>query len=74
VFKSIFHSLWWGITTLSTVGYGDAVPVTLGGRVFTGLVPLIGIVIVAVPSGIMASGLTRLIHYEEKERASHTEE
>jgi len=63
VFESIFHSMWWAITTLSTVGYGDAVPVTLGGRMFTGLVLLIGIAIVAVPSGIMASALTRLIHY-----------
>jgi len=61
-FASVFHSLWWAITTLSTVGYGDAVPVTVGGKLFTGVVLLIGIAIVAVPSGLMAAALTRLSH------------
>ena len=68
VFKSVFHSLWWAIATLSTVGYGDAIPVTIGGRIFTGLVLLIGLGIVAVPSGLLASALTRQLQREDQIR------
>lgn len=57
-FGSIFHSLWWAVVTLSTVGYGDAYPVTVGGKVFTALLLIVGVGIVAVPSGLMASALT----------------
>jgi len=61
VFKSIFHSLWWSIVTLSTVGYGDISPITTGGKVFASLVMIIGIGVVAVPSGLIASALTKVI-------------
>ena len=57
-FKSIFHSLWWAVTTLTTVGYGDMFPVTAGGRIFTFFVLTIGLGIVAVPTGLVASALT----------------
>lgn len=57
-FKSIFHSLWWGVTTLTTVGYGDVYPVTLGGRIFTFCILIIGLGIVAIPAGIIASSLS----------------
>lgn len=56
VFKSIPHAMWWGITTLTTVGYGDMVPVTLLGRVIAASTMLIGIAMVAIPAGIIASG------------------
>lgn len=58
-FKSIVHSLWWAVATLSTVGYGDVYPVTLGGKLFTTIVIVVGIGIVAVPSGLMASALNK---------------
>ena len=57
-FKSVFHSLWWAVTTLTTVGYGDIYPITLGGRIFTGFILMIGLGIVALPAGIIASSLT----------------
>ncbi|WFB34879.1 ion transporter [Kiritimatiellota bacterium B12222] len=59
IFASVFHSLWWAICTLSSVGYGDIVPITAGGRVFTFFVLIIGLGVVAVPSGIFASALTQ---------------
>ncbi|MGA0333542.1 MAG: ion transporter [Kiritimatiellia bacterium] len=59
VFKSVFHSMWWAICTLSAVGYGDIIPVTAGGRIFTFFVLIIGLGVVAVPSGIFASALSK---------------
>lgn len=59
-FKSIFHSLWWAVTTLTTVGYGDMYPITAGGRLFTFFVLMIGLGIVAVPTGLVASALSQV--------------
>lgn len=58
-FGSVFHSFWWAIVTLTTVGYGDVYPITLGGRIFTFFVLMIGIGIVTVPAGLMASALSK---------------
>lgn len=57
-FKSVFHSFWWAVTTLTTVGYGDAYPVTLGGKMFTFFALMIGLVFVAVPTGLFASAIS----------------
>lgn len=57
-FSSVFHSLWWAVATLTTVGYGDIYPVTAGGKVFTFIVLMIGLGFVAVPTGLFASALS----------------
>ncbi len=66
-FSSIFDSLWWSIVTLTTVGYGDVYPITLGGRMFTFFILLIGLGIVAIPTGIISSSLTKVVDFEEFE-------
>lgn len=58
-FASVFHCLWWAICTLTTVGYGDVYPITTGGRVFTFLILIIGLGIVAVPTALFASALSK---------------
>ena len=58
VFKSVFHSFWWSVTTLTTAGYGDMVPITSGGKIFSSVILFIGIGIVSVPAGLLASALT----------------
>lgn len=57
LFSSIFHSLWWSVATLTAVGYGDVYPVTVGGKIFTFLILVIGLSVVAVPAGLLASAL-----------------
>ncbi len=57
VFRSIFDCLWWSVATLTTVGYGDIYPITTGGRIFTFTILMIGLGLVAVPTGIVASAL-----------------
>lgn len=56
-YQSIFDCLWWAVATLTTVGYGDIYPVTLGGRLFTFIVLILGLGVVAIPTGIIASSL-----------------
>jgi|TARA_B110000908_G_scaffold146581_1_gene177661 voltage-gated potassium channel len=66
VFKSVFHSGWWSIVTLTTVGYGDVYPITLGGKIFTFFVLMIGIGIVAVPAGLVGTALSKARELEEQ--------
>jgi voltage-gated potassium channel len=64
-FKSIFHSAWWAIVTLTSVGYGDVYPITVGGRIFTFFVLMIGLGIVTVPAGLIASALSKAREIEK---------
>lgn len=66
-FSSIPESLWWAIATFTTVGYGDVYPITTGGRVFTGLVMLVGIGVIAVPAGLVTAALTEATPANDKE-------
>ena len=58
-FASIPQSMWWSVITLTTVGYGDAVPVTVPGRMLAGLIAVLGIGLFALPAGILGSGFVQ---------------
>ncbi len=58
-FPSIPHSVWFSIVSLTAVGYGDVTPITMGGKIFTSLILIIGLAIVAIPTALIVSGLTR---------------
>lgn len=60
-FGSIPNAMWWGIATLTTVGYGDVTPVTGSGKIFGALIMIMGIAMFALPAGILTSGFTREI-------------
>lgn len=68
-FASIFHSGWWAIVTLTTVGYGDVYPITLGGRIFTFFILMVGVGIVTIPAGLVASALTKARQIEDEAKA-----
>lgn len=60
-FPDIPSSLWWGIATLTTVGYGDVFPITPFGRLLGGLIAFLGIGMFALPTGILANGFAEQI-------------
>ncbi|MGR7812901.1 ion transporter [Lacinutrix undariae] len=66
VFTSVIHSGWWAIVTLTTVGYGDVYPITTGGKIFTFFTLLIGVGIVTIPAGLIASALSKARDIEEQ--------
>ena len=55
-FPNIVASMWWAVATLTTVGYGDVVPVTSWGRLLGGIIAILGIGLVALPTAIISSG------------------
>jgi voltage-gated potassium channel len=68
-FTSILASMWWGVETLSTVGYGDIVPVTPLGKFIGGIVAISGIALFALPAGILASGFVAELRKEKEEKS-----
>ena len=60
-FGSIPRSMWWCIITLTTVGYGDAYPVTILGKFLSGFVAIAGIGLIAMPTGILAAAFSEVV-------------
>ena len=56
LFSSIPATLWWSVMTVTTVGYGDMIPITVPGKIFTSLISVMGLAIFALPAGIITAG------------------
>ena len=69
VFSTISNTLWWGVTTLTTVGYGDMYPVTLVGRLIAAILSMLGIGVFAIPSGLIGGAFIDEIRQEREEAA-----
>jgi voltage-gated potassium channel len=63
-FSSIPATMWWGIATITTVGYGDMVPITPLGKFLGGLFAIAGVGLLALPAGILSSGFFESLHKE----------
>jgi voltage-gated potassium channel len=61
-FPDIFSSFWWAVATLTTVGYGDVYPVTAMGKLLSGIIAILGIGLVALPTGIIGSGFIEILN------------
>ena len=68
VFDNAFSGLWWAIATLTTVGYGDIYPVTILGKIISAFLALLGIGLVAVPTGIISAGFSEEVNTNNQER------
>ncbi|MDP5171957.1 MAG: ion transporter [Bacteroidia bacterium] len=73
-FTSIPATMWWGVATLTTVGYGDIYPVTSMGRFLGGIIAILGIGLFALPAGILAAGCSDEISQRRAEEANKLEE
>ena len=61
-FGTIPDAMWWAVVTLTTVGYGDAVPITALGKFIAGLIAIMGLGMLALPVGIIATSFAEVIH------------
>ncbi|XP_059086603.1 potassium voltage-gated channel subfamily KQT member 1-like isoform X12 [Tigriopus californicus] len=67
-FNSFADSLWWGVITLCTVGYGDAVPETWKGKMIASCCALLGISFFALPAGILGSGFALKVQQQQRQK------
>lgn len=73
-FPNIPASLWWGVATLTTVGYGDIYPITALGKLCAAVIAILGIGLVALPSGILVSGfIEEMPHRHQPAAEPHPE-
>ncbi|KAI4823626.1 hypothetical protein KUCAC02_012204 [Chaenocephalus aceratus] len=70
-FETYADALWWGLITLTTIGYGDKVPKTWNGRMLAAAFSMIGVAFFALPAGILGSGFA--LKVQEQHRQKHFE-
>lgn len=73
-FPNIYSAMWWAIATLTTVGYGDVFPVTAMGKILSGVIALLGIGLVALPTGILSGSFVAAINAEKERKKAEEEE
>ena len=68
-FRDFFEALYWATVSLTTIGYGDLVPTTMLGRIVTMVSSIMGVAVIALPSGIVTAGYMKALEDEEKRKA-----
>lgn len=74
VFDNAFSGLWWATATLTTVGYGDIYPITVLGKLLSAFLAILGIGLVAVPTGIISAGFSEELELSKEQEAIDNEE
>ena len=69
LFSSIPSTMWWSVSTLTTVGYGDMVPITAFGKLLSACIAMLGIAMFALPAALLSSGFTE--HIKNQRRKKH---
>lgn len=70
-FINAFSGFWWAVVTLTTVGYGDIYPVTVGGRLLGALIAILGVGMVAIPTSILSAGFIESLNKRTKDAREH---
>jgi len=70
-FQNAFSGLWWAVATLTTVGYGDIYPITVAGKILGAIIAILGIGMVAIPTGILSSGFIEYIDKSDDEEIKY---
>lgn len=65
-FANAFSGLWWAVSTLLTVGYGDVVPITVAGKICGSIMTFLGVGLVAIPTGILSAGFIEQMNEEKR--------
>ena len=73
VFRNAFAALWWALITLTTVGYGDIYPITVLGKILGSIIAILGIGLVAVPTGIISAGFVESMNHEKEQEKESDE-
>lgn len=73
-FSNAFDSLWWAMSALTTVGYGDVYPITVAGKILGIVIAIIGIGMVAVPTGIITAGFSEVLHNKKSKGSNKSSE
>ena len=66
VFKNIGDGIWWTIITFATVGYGDIYPITFLGELLGCIICLVGVTMVAIPTGIISSSFINIVQKKKQ--------
>ncbi len=64
-FENAFSGIWWSVSTVLTVGYGDIYPITISGRILAIIIAFLGVCVVAVPTGIISAGFVEKFSQKE---------
>ena len=73
-FSSIPATMWWGVATLTTVGYGDVYPITSLGKLMAGIMAILGVGLFALPAGILANGFGSTFGDSKKDESTEEKE
>jgi voltage-gated potassium channel len=72
-FGSIPRAMWWAVVTLTTIGYGDAIPETVMGKIIGGVIAIVGVMLIALPTGLFAASFTEGIQ-RHRDRMLHEDD